>query len=241
MSNGRWSPGDIVIADERGGVALGGVMGGASSEVSAGTRRVLLEAATFDPISIRRTSKRLGLISEASYRFERGVDAEGVPRAAARAADLLAQLGGGAVLDAVVDRFPQPVAPRTARLPMARLQRLSGLPISAEEAAGELRKISDQVKVEGTGASAALALQVPSYRPDLALPEDLVEEILRLGGRYEAPRSNGCWPTPARCPAPTRVTTPGICWPAPACRRWSAGASCPGPAWRPCIPPWPTG
>ena len=180
-------PGDIVIADERGGIALGGVMGGATSEVSASTRRVLLEAAAFDPVSIRRTSKRLGLISEASYRFERGVDAEGVPRAAARAAELLAQLGGGAVLDAVVDRYPQPAAPRSARLPVAHLQRLSGLPISAEEAAGELRKISDQVKLEGAGPGAALVVQIPSYRPDLALAEDLVEEILRLGGRYESP------------------------------------------------------
>ena len=180
-------PGDIVIADERGGVALGGVMGGATSEVSATTRRVLLETAAFDPVSIRRTSKRLGLISEASYRFERGVDAEGVPRAAARAAELLAQLGGGAVLDTVVDRYPQPVAPRTARLPVAHLQRLSGLPIAADEAAGELRKISDKVTLEGAGPAAALVVQVPSYRPDLALPEDLVEEILRLGGRYESP------------------------------------------------------
>jgi phenylalanyl-tRNA synthetase beta chain len=180
-------PGDIVIADERGGVALAGVMGGASSEVSGGTRRVLLEAATFDPVSIRRTSKRLGLSSEASYRFERGVDAEGVPRAAARAAELLAKLGGGAVLDAVVDRYPQPALPRSARLPVAHLQRLSGSPIGADEAARELRKISDQVKIEGEGPAATLVLQVPSYRPDLALAEDLVEEILRLGGRYESP------------------------------------------------------
>jgi phenylalanyl-tRNA synthetase beta chain len=114
-----------------------------------------------------------------------------VPRAAARATELLAQLGGGAVLDTVVDRYPQPLAPRTARLPVAHLQRLSGLLIAADEAAGELRKISDQVKLEGAGPAATLVVQVPSYRPDLALPEDLVEEILRLGGRYESPPQIG--------------------------------------------------
>ncbi|HEY0715732.1 MAG TPA: phenylalanine--tRNA ligase subunit beta, partial [Polyangia bacterium] len=102
------APGDIVIADDVGGLALAGVMGGARSEVKATTQRVLLEAATFEPTSIRRTSKRLGLSSEASYRFERGVDAEGLPAAGKRATELLAALGGGAAGTEVVDRYPQP-------------------------------------------------------------------------------------------------------------------------------------
>jgi phenylalanyl-tRNA synthetase beta chain len=182
--------GDIVIADDNGAVALAGVMGGGPTEVTAATRNVLLEAATFDPVSIRRTSKRLGLLSEASYRFERGVDAEGVARAAARAADLLASLGGGVVGSGVVDRYPEPVARRRVVLPVARLARVAGTTISADEAARELGKLAanpGDVTVEGSGPAATLSLTVPSYRPDLNLPEDLIEEVLRLSGRYEAP------------------------------------------------------
>ena len=104
---------DVVIADERGAVALAGVMGGATSEVSDGTTEVLLEAATFDPRSIRRTAKRLGLHSEASYRFERGVDAAGVPYAANRAAALLAKLGGGKLV--TPPSIAIPGRPRRAR------------------------------------------------------------------------------------------------------------------------------
>jgi phenylalanyl-tRNA synthetase beta chain len=187
----RLQPGDVVIADERGPVALAGVMGGRDSEVSASTRNLLLEAATFDPVSVRRTSKRLGLVSEASYRFERGVDAEGIPLAAARAAELLARLGGARVLPAVVDRYPQPAPRRTARVTVAQLRRLSGLPLDADEAARQLGKVSPRVTLEGAhagdGADAAITVEVPSYRPDLVLPEDLIEEVLRLGGRYETP------------------------------------------------------
>jgi phenylalanyl-tRNA synthetase beta chain len=179
--------GDIVIADDQGALALAGVMGGARSEVTATTRAVLLEAATFDEVSIRRTSKRLGLSSEASYRFERGVDPEGIPLAAGRATDLLAQLGGGVVGQTVVDRYPQPPAARQVSLGLARLIRVSGLAITATEAVRELSKISPSVTVKGEGDAATIMVTVPTHRPDLRLPEDLVEEVLRLGGRYEAP------------------------------------------------------
>jgi phenylalanyl-tRNA synthetase beta chain len=180
-------PGDIVIADDRGALALAGVMGGARSEVTATTRTVLLEAATFDEVSVRRTSKRLGLSSEASYRFERGVDAEGIPRAARRATDLLAQLGGGVVAESFVDRYPLAAVRRKVSLPMARLARISGLPIDVDSAARELAKVSDGVEVQGAGDAVVITVTVPTHRPDLRVPEDLVEEVLRLGGRYEAP------------------------------------------------------
>jgi phenylalanyl-tRNA synthetase beta chain len=186
-------PEDVVIADERGAVALAGVMGGAGSEVSATTRHVLLEAATFDPRSVRRTSKRLGLVSEASYRFERGVDAEGIPLAAERAARMLARLGGGAVLRQKVDRYPRPVVRRQAEVTVVQLRRLSGLDLDAAAAAQELRKVADDpeagpspVTVVGTGGAAKVVMAVPSFRPDLVLAEDLVEEVLRLGRHYES-------------------------------------------------------
>jgi phenylalanyl-tRNA synthetase beta chain len=182
-------PDDVVIADERGVVALAGVMGGAGSEVSASTRQVLLEAASFDPRSVRRTSKRLGLSSEASYRFERGVDAEGIPLAGERAARLMAALGGGSVLRQAVDRYPRPAAARTAEVTVAQLRRLSGLPLDASAAAAELAKMAatpTDATIVGTGEAAKIVLKVPSYRPDLTLAEDLVEEILRLGRHYQS-------------------------------------------------------
>ncbi len=101
-------PEDLLITDARGPVAIAGVMGGATSEVSDSTRQVLLEAATFDPRSIRRTAKRLGIPSEASYRFERGVDANGIPFASLRAVSLMAKLGGGSLVRTAVDQFPRP-------------------------------------------------------------------------------------------------------------------------------------
>ncbi|HEY0707300.1 MAG TPA: phenylalanine--tRNA ligase subunit beta [Polyangia bacterium] len=179
--------GDIVIADDAGALALAGVMGGARSEVKASTRTLLLEAATFDPSRIRRTSKRLGLSSEASYRFERGVDAEGLPAAGKRATELLASLGNGAVGGEVVDRYPQPVARRKVSLPLSRLARVAGQAVPADEAVKHLRKISDDVTLSGSGGEQAVTVAVPTYRPDLGLPEDLVEEVLRLSGRYQAP------------------------------------------------------
>jgi phenylalanyl-tRNA synthetase beta chain len=170
-------PTDVVIADERGAVALAGVMGGASSEVSNGTTDVLLEAATFDPRSIRRTAKRLGLSSEASYRFERGVDAEGVPYAANRAAALLAKLGGGKLVTATVDRYPRPAPARTVKLSTRKLQRVSGVDYQADFAAEKLGRLGMKV----TSTADGLEVVVPTYRPDLTIEEDLVEEVLRMG------------------------------------------------------------
>ena len=176
--------GDIVIADRRGPVALAGVMGGAATEVSDATRDVLLEAATFDPRSVRRTAKRLGLHSEASYRFERGVDANGVAYAAARAAALLAQLGGGRVVPAPVDVYPRPQAPRPVTLTMQRLARVSGSTAHTPQAVAErLGRIGLDCRAEPDRVVA----QIPTFRPDLAIEEDLVEEVLRLGGDYQRP------------------------------------------------------
>jgi len=176
-------PEDVVIADSSGPVALAGVMGGARTEVSASTVNVVLEAATFDPRAVRRTAKRLGLHSEASHRFERGVDAEGVPVAAARAAARLAELGGGAVVGAPVDVRVAPAAPRVLALPLAKLARTAGFDIPADEAAAKLRGIEFGVEVTG----GELVVTVPSFRPDVTIPIDLVEEVMRLVGFDRAP------------------------------------------------------
>lgn len=170
-------PTDLLITDGRGPVAIAGVMGGATSEVSETTKQVLLEAATFDPPSIRRTAKRLVIPSEASYRYERGVDANGIPYASLRAASLMAKLGGGSLVRAAVDRFPRPPVQAKVTLTHERLRRVSGNDYSLAFAAQQLGRLGMTCETEGD----ALAVTVPTYRPDITIPEDLVEEILRMG------------------------------------------------------------
>jgi phenylalanyl-tRNA synthetase beta chain len=172
-------------------------MGGADSEVSAATTSIVLETATFDPRAIRRTSKRLGLRSEASYRFERGVDAAGVLHASRRAAAMLARLGGGAIAGEGIDRFPVPQEPRRVSLTGRGLARLAGFDIPLSQAADKLAAIGIATEPEGDGA---LKAAVPSFRPDITIEQDLVEEVMRLVGydRVPArlPRSSGA-PSPS--------------------------------------------
>ena len=184
--------GDVVIADDGGAIALAGVMGGADSEISATTTGVLLETATFDPRAIRRTAKRLGLHSEASHRFERGVDAEGIPHASRRAAAMLARAGGGAVAGEGIDRYPQQHEPRRVSLSFAGLSRLAGFEIPLAQAAEKLTGIGIASAPDGADQ---LIATVPSFRPDISIEEDLVEEVMRLVGYDRAParlpRSSG--------------------------------------------------
>ena len=194
--------GDIVIADDKGPVALAGVMGGAGSEVSAATTAVLLEAATFDPRAVRRTAKRLGLHSEASHRFERGVDANGLPHASARASALLARLGGGALAGDVVDRHPRVPEPRRVTLSMAGLRRLAGFDIPIEQAARHLQSVEIATAPVSAGAESLLAT-VPTFRPDVTIEEDLIEEVMRLHGYDRVPAR---LPAGSRAPAPSPET-----------------------------------
>ena len=177
--------GDVVIADGRGALALAGVMGGASSEVGPETTAVLIEAATFDPRSVRRTAKRLGLHSEASHRFERAVDANGIPHASARAAAMMARLGGGQVNGEAVDRYPAPPYPRKVMLSAAGLNRTAGYEIPLALAAEKLVSIDIGAEVEPGGD--ALSATVPTFRPDIAIEPDLIEEVMRLCGYDRVP------------------------------------------------------
>ena len=189
--------GDVVIADDSGAIALAGVMGGAHSEISASTTAVLLETATFDPRSIRRTAKRLGLHSEASHRFERGVDAEGIPHASRRAATLLARAGGGAMAGEGIDRYPQLQETRSVSLSFAGLSRLAGFEIPPAQAAEKLGAIGIVTAPDGADR---LTATVPSFRPDISIEQDLIEEVMRLVGYDRAParlpRSSGA-PAPS--------------------------------------------
>jgi phenylalanyl-tRNA synthetase beta chain len=178
---------DIVIADDRGAVALAGVMGGADTEISDATTTVLLETATFDPRAVRRTSKRLGLRSEASHRFERGVDAASIPYASRRAATMLARLGGGAIAGEGVDRYPRAAEPRRVTLSQAGLTRLAGFEIPLGQAADKLAAIGIPTAPDGAAGGPTLAATVPSFRPDIGIEEDLVEEVMRLVGYDRVP------------------------------------------------------
>src|SRR5262249_30655479 len=120
-------PGDLMIRDGDRGIALAGVMGGLDTEVTDKTTRVLLESASFKPLLVRRTARRLALHSEASHRFERGVDPELAPLASARATRLLCMYGGGHVLGDVIDTYPSPRVMSTIHVRLPRVRMLTGV------------------------------------------------------------------------------------------------------------------
>jgi phenylalanyl-tRNA synthetase beta chain len=176
---------DLVIADEEGAIALAGVMGGADSEVTDATREILLESAYFDPARIRRTARRLGLASDASYRFERGVDPDGQLRAADRAARLIREVAGGEVAPGAVLAEGDPVPPaEPIRLVPERVNRLLGTALGVSE----VQALLARVEVSATpAADGTLVCQPPRYRPDLRIAEDLVEEVARIHGYDRIP------------------------------------------------------
>lgn len=184
--------GALLITDARGPVAVAGVMGGADSEVTDATTDLLIESAYFDPASVRRTAKRLGLATDSSYRFERGVDPEGQAWAAARAARLIAELAGGTI-EGLVDAHPNPAERRTVRVRPARVEAVLGTSVSAAKAARLLEAIGFGVAPEGDH----LAVTIPSFRPDVEREIDVIEEVARLYG-YD------------RIPLPGRMTLPSI-------------------------------
>ena len=173
------TPDTLLICDGEQPVALAGVMGGQDSEVAEDTRQVLIESAYFHPPVIRRTSKRLGLSTEASYRFERGVDPEGVIHAMERAAQLMAQVGGGRVLAGRIDAYPNPVYRPRITLRASRANQVLGTNLSQGEMSQLLKRLHLPVVARDADT---LEVQAPSFRGDLEREIDLVEEIARLSG-----------------------------------------------------------
>lgn len=176
---------DLVIADAERAIAIAGVMGGAETEVGARTTDVLLESAHFEAVRVRRTARRLGLSSEASYRFEREIDRDGLRRAIDRAAHLLAELAGGSVAPGVVEatgRAPSAVA--EIALDPERVNRLLGTHFDRAAIAALLARV-DVVDVDA--GSGPLLCRVPSWRNDLRRDVDLVEEVARIHGYDHLP------------------------------------------------------
>ena len=178
----RLDPGDIVISDDNGIVSLAGIMGGGPTEVSDTTTRVLVEAAHWDPPAILYSSKRHNLRSEASARFERGVDPNLSGRAAARVTQLLVENAGGQAAGGVVDVYPKPVQSWTVELPLAEVSRVLGIDIPEPTVGGVLSRLGLVV----TGRDPLVA-EIPTGRPDLTRPIDLVEEVARLHGYDQIP------------------------------------------------------
>ena len=176
------APEDLVIADRDRGSALAGVMGGGDSEISAGTTRVLLESAWFEPGSVRRTSRRHGLKTEASHRFERGADPGMVIRAVDRCAALIAELAGGTVRSGVVDAHPRKLKPQEVKLRWSRPAEILGMEVAKADARKILGGLGfEEKKADAKGAT----YRVPTWRVDVSREEDLVEEIVRTKG-YDA-------------------------------------------------------
>ena len=178
------SPDDLVISTGDEVVAVAGVMGGANTEVTESTRRILLESAWFLPSSIRRTSRRLGLKSESSYRFERSTDIDAVATAADRAAALMGKHAGGRVAAGRVDCFPAPRPPAPITLRLARTNELLGMDFGRSEVTAKLKALGMNVAPAMRGT---LNVVPPSYRTDVTREIDLIEEIVRMTGYQNVP------------------------------------------------------
>ncbi len=171
-------PDDLLICDGQGPVALAGIMGGANSEVSATTTSIILESAYFAPLGIRRTSKRLGLTTESSRRFERGVDPAGVVHAMQRAVTLMCAWAGGVPSQDWLDHYPKRINPIRIALPVHEVVRVLGIQIRRAAIIHILKRLGCGVQ----GSGEVLRVIVPTFRPDLERPIDLIEEIARIYG-----------------------------------------------------------
>ncbi len=181
------SPQNMLIADAARGIAIGGVMGGEDTGVSDSTRNVLLESAYFLPSNIRRTARELNLPSDASYRFERGVDPAMVLRASERAAQLIREIAGGELAHETITAGTLPAPPAGFSLRYARCHELLG----AEVAPTEVDRILEGFGLEKLGATEAQSSwRIPSYRSDLRREVDLIEEVVRVFGINRIPAAD---------------------------------------------------
>ena len=174
----------LMICDGAKPVAIAGVMGGLNSEIKEDTKRVLLESAYFNPAGNRRTSKKLGLETEAAYRFGRGIDFGGCLVAANRATQLIQELAGGRVVEGVVDVYPTPITPSPIRLSVKKVRQILGTEVSAERVRNCLEDL--ELEVRG-GDGDVLVVTPPSFRGDLEREIDLIEEVARLDGYEKIP------------------------------------------------------
>ena len=175
---------DLMICDAKGGMCIAGVFGGIRSGVTENTTAIFIESAAFDPVSVRKTSRRHDLKTDASFRFERGSDPEMTVYALKRAVQLIRQLAGGEVSAALQDFYPKPVLPVALKLSLPRVEMLIGKKIPADQIVMILESLDIRVKAQ---AEDDLEIEIPPYRVDVTREADVVEEILRIYGYNALP------------------------------------------------------
>lgn len=175
----------VLICDGVKPVAIGGIMGGLNSEVVEDTEVVLLESAYFNPSSIRRSSRKLSMPTDAAFRFERGIDPEGTVKALNRAAQLIAELSGGTIYKNYIDEYPKKIKPaKNIPLRLERIRQIIGTEIKAKDVTKILRSIDMVLKQEGKGT---YLVTPPTCRVDISREIDLIEEVIRLYGYDRVP------------------------------------------------------
>ncbi|MFL5625902.1 MAG: phenylalanine--tRNA ligase subunit beta [Ktedonobacteraceae bacterium] len=190
----KLTPDMLLITDPQGPIAIAGVMGGAISEVSDKTTTVLLEAANFQAANIRRTSVALGLRTDASSRFEKGLDPELTVIAANRAMQLMADIAGGTVHPGIVDNYPHPVQPRTIAFSTDEVEWLTAVKVTQHEVVEALSALGFGVAPDENSNN--MLVTVPTYRTDVVEGADLVEEVLRMIGYNNIPSHIPVGPLP---------------------------------------------
>lgn len=187
----KLSSGDIIICDEKEIAALGGVMGGDHTKVTEQTQNIVLESAVFDPKTIRKTSRGLGLLSDSSYRFEKGIDAENTALALLKAAELIVELCGGEVVGSIVESYPGKKAPLIIDCRFSRIQKLLGVQLSSGEIETFLTRLG--MKVHYDIAKEIFTVTVPSWRNDIKEEVDIIEEVARMYGYDNIPRAQNSY------------------------------------------------
>lgn len=193
------NPDVLVIADSHDPVGLGGVIGGANSEIGPGTTSVLLESATFNPYNNRKTAETFRLRTDATQRFEKGLRAELAPLALQRATQLIRQVAGGEIARGIIDIFPDGEPHPTVPLTLKRLKQVLGMDLELDAAAAVLQSLGFVTETTGPGR---LEATVPYWRNDISIEEDLIEEVVRIIGYDAVPTTMMSTPIPYHRPEP---------------------------------------
>ena len=213
------SPPMLTIADAHDAVGLAGVMGGANSEMRAGTTSVLLESASFDPVNTRRTRSALRLSTEASYRFERGIRAELAPLALRRATQLILEIAGGQAAGGIVDLYPGCKVVPAVKISRPRIMQVLGVDLAMDEVERVLISLGFERTTEPDGTAdaaptpeenAMMWMNVPYWRTDVAIEDDLVEEVARVVGYDTLPTTMLSASVPHHEPQPARTLREGL-------------------------------
>ena len=200
----KLQPPMLAIADIQDAIALAGVVGGADTGVTGGTTSVLIESANFDPANTRRTRTALGLNTEASYRFERGLRADLVPRALRRTTQLVLKVAGGKAARGIIDVYPSPKEPPAVKITRDRIRKVLGVDLDMGRVEAVLVSLGFERSEPSEGGGEVLRMEAPYWRSDIAIEDDMVEEVARIIGYDSMPTTMLSTPIPHHQPDPLR-------------------------------------